>query len=361
MNSLFAFVIVLGILVFVHEFGHFIVARLCGVGVEKFSLGFGPRVFGKKYGMTDYRLSAVPLGGFVKMVGDEPDADIAEDLIPYSFTHKSVWKRILIVAAGPGFNLFLAIAIFFILNLVVGVFVLKPVIGEIKADSPAHSSGLLAGDEVVAVNGTAVDGWIQMAELISAGNGNSLSVTIQRPEGTFTYDIKPMQIKDKNIFGEEVERYVIGISSAGDVFVQKFGVVGSFTESLVQTKRIIELTILSVVKMIAGKISSRNIGGPVAIAKMAGQQARQGAVSLIAFIALLSINLAILNFLPIPVLDGGHLLFFLIEVIIRRPVSIRIRELAQQAGIFLLILLMILVFYNDILNHFTGWTPLGGN
>jgi regulator of sigma E protease len=186
-------------------------------------------------------------------------------------------------------------------------------------------------------------------------------VTIQRSEGAFTYNIKPTQIKDKNIFGEEVERYVIGISSAGDVSVQKFGVIGSFTESLMQTKRIIELTVLSVVKMIAGKISSRNIGGPVAIAKMAGQQARQGAVSLIAFIALLSINLAILNFLPIPVLDGGHLLFFLIEVIIRRPVSIRIRELAQQAGIFLLILLMVLVFYNDILNHFTGWTPLGGN
>jgi regulator of sigma E protease len=361
MNSLFAFVIVLGVLVFVHEFGHFIVARLCGVGVEKFSLGFGPRVFGKKVGMTDYRVSAVPLGGYVKMVGEEPDADISDELLPLSFTHKPVWKRFLIVAAGPGFNLLLAIIIFFILNLVIGVFILKPTIGGIQPDSPAQHSGLQAGDEVTAINGVAVDSWTHMAELISVSNGQPISVTIRRGERTFTYDIQPTRMADKNIFGEEVQRYVIGISSAGDVFKQKYGLVGSLTQGVVQTGRIIELTVLSVVKMIAGKISSRNLGGPVAIAKMAGQQARQGVVSLISFIALLSINLAILNFLPIPVLDGGHLLFFLIEAVIRRPVSVRIRELAQQAGIFLLILLMILVFYNDIINQITGWTPMGGN
>ncbi len=361
MNSLFAFVIVLGILVFVHEFGHFIVARLCGVGVEKFSLGFGPRIFGKKVGMTDYRVSAVPLGGYVKMVGEEPDADIPADLLPLSFTHKPVWKRFLIVAAGPGFNLLLAIIIFFILNLVVGVFILKPTIGEVRPDSPAMRSGLQTGDEVVAIDGVAVDSWTHMAELISASNGKLLSVTIRRGEETFTSDIQPTRMTDKNLFGEEIERYVIGISSAGDVFKQKYGLVGSLTQGVAQTGRIIELTVLSVVKMIAGKISSRNLGGPVAIAKMAGQQARQGVVSLISFIALLSINLAILNFLPIPVLDGGHLLFFFIEAVIRRPVSVRIRELAQQAGIFLLILLMILVFYNDIINQITGWTPMGGN
>lgn len=361
MNSLLAFIVVLGVLVFVHEFGHFIVAKLCGVGVEKFSLGFGPRVFGKKYGMTDYRVSAVPLGGYVKMVGDEPDAEIADEMRPLSFTHKPLWKRFLIVAAGPWANLILAVVIFFILNLVVGVFVLKPTIGEIKPDSPAQISGLRAGDEVAAIDETVVDSWIQMAGLISDSEGRSLSVTIRREEGTFTYDMKPTRITDKNIFGEEVQRYVIGISSAGDVFIKKFGLVGALTQGVAQTGRIIELTVISVVKIIGGKISSKNIGGPVAIAKMAGQQAQQGAVSLISFIALLSINLAILNFLPIPVLDGGHLLFFLIEAIMRRPVSIRIRELAQQAGIFLLILLMILVFYNDISNLITGWTPMGGN
>jgi regulator of sigma E protease len=361
MNSIFAFIIVLGVLIFVHEFGHFIVARLCGVGVEKFSLGFGPRVFGKKYGLTDYRVSAVPLGGYVKMVGEEPDAEISDEMLPLSFTHKPVWKRILIVAAGPGFNLLLAVVIFFILNLVVGIFVLKPSIGKIKPDSPAQISGLQAGDEVVAIDGTAVESWTDMAGLISNSEGRFLSVTIRRGEKTATYRMRPTQITDKNIFGEEIQRYVIGITSAGDVYTEKFGPVDALYQGVVQTGRIIELTILSVAKIISGTISARNIGGPVAIAQMAGQQARQGVISLISFIALLSVNLAILNFLPIPVLDGGHLLFFLIEAVIRRPVSIRIREIAQQAGIFLLILLMILVFYNDIANWISGWTPLGGN
>ncbi|RTZ98841.1 MAG: RIP metalloprotease RseP [Deltaproteobacteria bacterium] len=361
MNSLFALVIVLGVLVFVHEFGHFIVARLCGVGVEKFSLGFGPRVFGKKVGMTDYRVSAIPLGGYVKMVGEEPDADIPDELIPLSFTHKSLWKRFLIVAAGPVFNLLLPIVIFFILNLTVGVFILKPTVGEVRPDSPAMHSGIKAGDEIIAIDGTAVDSWTHMAELISTSNGRAISVTVRRKgAGRITYDIRPSRITDKNIFGEEVQRYVIGISPAGDAFKQHFGLVGSLTQGVAQTGRIIKLTVLSVVKMIEGKISARNLGGPVAIARMAGQQAEHGIVSLISFIAMLSINLAILNFLPIPVLDGGHLFFFLIEAIIRRPVSIRTRELAQQAGIFLLILLMVLVFYNDIMNQITGWTPMGG-
>ena len=361
MNSIFAFIIVLGVLIFVHEFGHFIVARFCGVGVEKFSLGFGPRMFGRKWGMTDYRVSAIPLGGYVKMVGEEPDADLPDEMLTLSFTHKPVWKRFLIVAAGPGFNLFLAVLIFFILNLVVGLFILKPTIGEVKPDSPAAMSGIQAGDEVVAINGQMVDSWVIMAELISASQGGPLEVSVKRAGGIVVHEIQPKKIPDKNLFGEEVERYVIGITSAGDVFTRKFGPLEALRQGVVQTWRIVELTVLSVAKIIAGKISARNIGGPVAIAQMAGQQAQQGVVALISFIALLSVNLAILNFLPIPVLDGGHLLFFAIEAIIRRPVSTRVREVAQQAGIFLLILLMILVFYNDITNWITGWTPLGGN
>lgn len=361
MNSIFAFIVVLGVLIFVHEFGHFIVARFCGVGVEKFSLGFGPRIFGRKFGMTDYRVSAVPLGGYVKMVGEEPDADISEEMLPLSFTHKPVWKRFLIVAAGPGFNLFLAVIIFFFLNLFVGLFILRPTIGDIKPDSPAAAAGISAGDEVVAIDGQEVDSWVKMAELISGSGGRELEVTVRSDGAVVNHRLQPNKITDKNLFGEEVERFVIGITSAGDVYTQKYGLVAAMKQGVVQTWRIVELTVLSVAKIISGKISARNIGGPVAIAQMAGQQAQQGAVSLISFIALLSVNLAILNFLPIPVLDGGHLLFFAIEAIIRRPVSIRVREVAQQAGIFLLILLMILVFYNDISNWMTGWTPLGGN
>ena len=361
MNSIFAFIIVLGVLITVHEFGHFIVARLCGVGVEKFSLGFGPRIFGKKIGMTDYRVSAVPLGGYVKMVGEELDAEISAELRPLSFTHKSVWKRILIVAAGPGFNLILAVAIFFFLYLIFGVLVLEPTIKEVTPDSPAAISGIRAGDEVIAIDGIAVDSWTQLSELVSASDGREISVTVRRQEETATYRMTPKAISDKNMFGEEIQRYVIGITSAGDVRTEKYGLLGALQQGVVQTGRTIGLTIVVVGKIIAGKMSAKNIGGPVAIARMAGQQAQQGVVSLIAFIGLLSVNLAILNFLPIPVLDGGHLLFYLIEAIIRRPVGIRVRELAQQAGLFLLILLMILVIYNDIANWISGWDPLGGN
>jgi len=349
-TSVFAFIIVLGVLIFFHELGHFLVARLFGVGVEKFSLGFGPRILGKTVGMTDYRISLIPLGGYVKMVGEEPDSEIEPYLIPQSFTHKSVLKRFLIVAAGPLFNLLLAVVIFFLVFQTSGTYVLRPLVGEVETPSPAARAGMQKDDLIVAIDGLDITSWEEMAERIAESGGRPLAVVIERSGQRLTVALTPELKTTQNLFGEDIQRYVIGIRSAGDVIPRELSLVESVRMSVARTWEITELTILSVVKLIQGKLPAATLGGPIKIAQMAGAQAKEGVISLLIFTAVISINLGILNFLPIPVLDGGHLLFFTIEMISRRPVSIKVREIAQQFGIFLLILLMIFVIYNDIIN-----------
>ena len=351
-TSIFAFVIVLGVLIFFHELGHFLVARFFGVGVEKFSLGFGPRLIGRTIGRTDYRISAIPLGGFVKMVGEEPNAELPPEDIPCSFTHKRVFKRICIVAAGPTFNLLLALLIFWGLFWVSGTYILQATVGEVRPDSPAGRAGLATGDRILAIDEEMVASWEEMSAVITASEGRALRFQIQRENEIRAVTITPDLTPDKNLFGEEIQRYIIGISSAGDVQPLPLGPGAAMLEGVRQTYEITKLTILSIVKLIQGTVSTKTLGGPIMIAEMAGQQAKEGADNLIFFIALLSINLAVLNFLPIPVLDGGHLFFFFIEAIIGRPVNTRMREMAQQAGIFILLALMIFVFYNDITRIF---------
>ncbi|MGD9105412.1 MAG: RIP metalloprotease RseP [Desulfobacterales bacterium] len=350
--NIFALVIVLGVLIFFHELGHFLVARLFGVGVEKFSLGFGPRLIGKKIGITDYIISAVPLGGYVKMVGEQPDAELDPADIPISFTHKNVWKRILIVAAGPFFNFLLAVIIFFGIFQISGMFILKPSVGEVQEGTPAYRAGLKENDLITSINGVDLSTWEEMAEIITSSRGNPLSVSVRRGDSTLVITITPESKTFQNIFNEDVERYVIGISASGDGFSRNLNVLQSLGESIIQTYHITVLTLKGIIKILQGAISPKTLSGPIMIAQMAGEQAREGATNLIFFIALISVNLAILNFLPIPVLDGGHLLFFFIEAATGSPVSIRVREISQQAGIFLLILLMIYVFYNDIARVF---------
>ncbi len=347
-TTVVALIIVLSVLIFFHEFGHFLVARWFGVGVERFSLGFGPRLAGFTRGLTDYRLSAIPLGGYVKMVGEDPDEPLEAADIPLSFTHKPVLQRILIVAAGPVFNLLLAVLIFYGLFLVRGTGTLKPVIGEVQADMPAQAAGLSAGDRVVSLNGQPVEAWGIMAEMIENSGGRPLTLTVVRDGQQRQVTVSPRLVEGITIFGEPKKRYVLGIVASGEVTPIRLGPLTALSESLRQTWEIIHLTVLGVAKMVSGTVSTKELGGPILIAQLAGKTAQQGAGSLLAFIAFISINLAILNFLPIPVLDGGHLLFFTIEAVRRRPVSIRTREIAQQFGLAVILLLMILVFYNDI-------------
>ena len=350
--SIFSLIIVLGVLIFFHELGHFLVARLLGVGVERFSLGFGPKLVGKKIGITEYRISAIPLGGYVKMVGESPDSELDPSDIPISFTHKHVLKRILIVATGPLFNILLALIIFFGIFQISGLLILKPGIGDVNEGSPAYMAGLKKDDLVVSIDGVDISSWEDMANAIMASKGKTLAISVLRGDTVLTKNVTPEVKKFKNIFNEEVDRYVIGITASGEIFKKDLNFFQAFSESINQTYQITALTIKGVVKLFQGTVSPKTLGGPIMIAQMAGQQAKEGVVNLIFFIALISINLAILNFLPIPVLDGGHLLFFFIEAIKGSPVSVKVREISQQAGIFVLILLMIYVFYNDIARVF---------
>ena len=350
-TTLLSFVVVLGVLIFFHEFGHFLIARLFGVGVEKFSLGFGPRLAGKKIGRTDYRISAIPLGGYVKMVGEEPDAEVEPEDIPFSFTHKPVAKRMCIVAAGPLFNILLAVIIFFVIFLVSGTMILKPSVGTVREGSPALAAGIEAGDLITSIDSVPVSSWDDMTRIIGDSKGKTLKITVLRSDSEKVFHITPQLVPAKNIFGEDIERFIIGISASGDAFTKDLNPFQALSESLVQTYKITELMVIIIGKLVTGDISTDTIGGPIMIAKMAGDQARSGIGNLIFFIALISVNLAIINLLPIPILDGGHLLFFSIEAVKGNPVSLKVREVAQQIGLFIILLLVVLVFYNDIFRY----------
>jgi regulator of sigma E protease len=346
-------IVVLGLLIFVHELGHFLFAKLFRVGVEKFSLGFGPKLFGRKMGETEYLVSAFPLGGYVKMVGEAPDAELAEEDRARSFMARPPLQRIMIVAAGPVFNLLFAWFLFIVIYMV-GVPAATSRIGEVMKDKPAARVGLQARDLVTAVDGRPVDRWEEFARLIAESKGRPLVIQVKRGEALLNVTVTPESRTSKNIFGESVTNPVIGVTSSGETVIDRFSPGNALVKGSQQTWTVIRLTILSFVKLIERAIPLDTVGGPIMIAKMAGEQATAGGISFFAFMALLSINLGVLNLLPVPILDGGHLFFYFWELVFRRPVSMRTREIAQQIGLALLIGLMVLAFYNDIVRYVIG-------
>ena len=352
-HTLMSFVIVIGILVFIHELGHFLAARACGVGVKVFSLGFGPKILKKIVGSTEYCISAIPLGGYVKMVGEEPGAVLAPEDKPLSFSHKSLPQKSLIVAAGPLCNFFLAILIFYVLYQFSGLYLISPKVGKVLENTPAASAEIQPGDVIRSVNGIEVKSFDELPPLVNESKGRELKVIIDRGGEKLAINIRPVLSQSKNIFGETIEKYVIGIVGTRESYHVALNPVQAFSHSLKSTWELIELTILSVVKMVSGSVSAKNLGGPIMIAQMAGEQAKAGIMDFAWFIALLSVNLGIINLFPIPVLDGGHLLFFAIEGIMRRPVNEKLREKLAQAGVVVLMTLMIFVFYNDIVRMFS--------
>jgi regulator of sigma E protease len=352
MSILFA-IIALGALIFIHELGHFIFAKTFGVGVEKFSLGFGPKIFGKKVGETEYLLSALPLGGYVKMVGEGEDAELSEEDKKRSFADKAPLKRIVIVAAGPVFNLLFAYVIFIVIFMI-GVPAVTTKIGEVVAGKPAAKAGMLAGDRITAVNGKPVSRWDDFAKIVAEGKLTPIDVDVQRGGAVLRFKMVPESRTTKNILGDTVTQPIVGVVAAGDSVIEHFPPDEAIVRGSAQCWSVIKLTVLSLVRLVERAIPLDTIGGPIMIVKMAGQQAAAGGVNFLAFMALLSVNLGVLNLLPVPILDGGHLAFFLIELVIGRPVSKRSREIAQQVGLVLLISLMMLAFYNDIARMFMG-------
>ena len=352
MNTLLSFVIVLGLLIFVHELGHFVFAKLFGVRVLTFSLGFGPRVFGRRIGDTDYILSAFPLGGFVKMFGENPDEqDVAEADRRVSFAHKAAWQRFFIVLAGPVFNLLFAVVLFFMVFFFLGI----PSAGEgtrigsVSPGSPAAEAGISPGDLILRIGDSETLIWQDVLDGVRNSGGQPITVVVQRGEEKLSLTVRPAMDVVKNVFGEEVEqRYMIGIKKADEMIWEESTLFSAIDSALQQTWMYISLTAVGFVKIIQQVVPASEIGGPILIAQIAGEQMKAGWVNLIYFMGLLSVNLGLLNLLPIPVLDGGHLAFLTLEAVRRKPLGQRAQIVAQQIGIGLLGTLMVFVFYNDI-------------
>ncbi len=345
-------IILFGFLIFIHELGHFIFAKLSNVKVLKFSLGFGPKVIGKKIGETEYLLSAVPLGGYVKMLGEDSEEEVESSEKERSYKNQSVYRRASIVFAGPAFNFLTAIVIFFFISLV-GIPTPLPIIGEIMEGTPAEGI-LKQGDRIIEIDGKPIKYWPEMSEIIHKSPGKTLKILIQRGSDLVQISIVPEKKKIKNIFGEDEEIGLIGIKSSDETTKVRQDLSGAIKNAFVKTWEISALTVIGIIKLIQRIIPVDTIGGPILIFQVAEKQAQAGALNFFAFAALISINLAILNLLPIPVLDGGHLLFLAIEGIRKKPLSEKTLAIAHKIGIAFIVSLMAFAMYNDVFRLFNG-------
>ena len=437
MTTLVSFLVVLGILVFIHELGHFIVAKLSGVGVLKFSLGFGPKLLGIKRGETEYLISALPLGGYVKMVGESTGEEVSQEDSEKSFANKPISKKAAIVVAGPIMNLVLAFMLLPLIYLigiqipayldrepVVGYVVkgeaadkaglkkgdiilsidgrqiknweglnntiisspdsllnlrvkrdgeikeialtpeassqtgggiggfyppTSPTIGGLAKGLPAERAGLKLNDTILAVDGIKIDHWVELQQAIQGqkpeakkSEAEERLLLIKRGAETFEVSVKPQ-------WNEDIQGHIIGISPLQETIIKRYGPVSATVEG---TKKMGELTILTfaiIKKLFVGEISIKTLGGPLMIAQVAGQAAESGLTAFLSLMAFLSLQLGILNLLPIPVLDGGFLVFFGIEALRGKPMSEKVMGIVQNIGIGLLVLLMVFVTYNDII------------
>jgi regulator of sigma E protease len=350
-------ILLFGFLIFIHELGHFIFAKMSNVKVLKFSLGFGPKVIGKKIGETEYLISAVPLGGYVKMLGEDPaenpDETVDDSDKERSYKNQPIRKRAAIVFAGPVFNLLTAVVIFFFISMI-GIPTLLPIIGEVMPDAPAAKAMLMKGDRIIEINGKPLRHWAEMTEIIYQSANKRLSLKIQRGAETLNISITPEAKKIKDIFGEEKEIGLIGIKPSDETTVIREGVLNSAKNAVMKTWEISALTVIGIIKLIQRIIPADTIGGPILIFQMAEKQASTGALNFFFFAAVISINLGVLNLLPIPVLDGGHILFMGIEAVRKKPLSENTIMIAQRVGMALLIALMAFAMYNDIFRLFNG-------
>ncbi len=432
LSSLLAAAVVLGVLIFAHEFGHFLVAKLSGVGVLKFSLGFGRRLVGFRRGETEYVISAFPLGGYVKMIGGEGEETgerLTPDELRRSFMAQPVWKRIAIVFAGPAFNIFMAVLLCYVIFLtgfpttIVRVDRVIPgspgqaagfvrgdvieemdgqpvdfweeaspyikshpgrvidfkvrrdgktlsikaapalkdgrgylgvmgsaVIAAVMSGSPADKAGMRANDRVIAVDGHETGSWDDMVGIVKASPGRRLDFAVERAGRRLDLMVTPTLSKASETGGKSYG--IIGVEAGADTEKVAYGPVESIGLASQKALYMTGFTVDILARIIRGKEKASNLGGPITIVQMSGREARQGPTDLVFFMALLSVNLGVINLFPIPILDGGLIMFLAVEAVTGRPLSTRMREAAQQAGLFILVALMVFVFYNDIMRFF---------
>ncbi len=340
-----AAIFVFGLLVLVHEFGHFITAKMTGMRVDEFAIGFGPKIYSRKYGETEYSLRAIPLGGFNDIAGMDPEDNDAGDR---GYCRKPIPSRMLVILAGAGMNFILPIVLFF------GIFAFngisspnpEPVLGTVLADKPAAEAGLKDGDRIIAVDGQSVDTWKDFVAALdaTAEEEKPVSITVDRGGETLTADVTPK-------YDAQSKRPMIGVMS--DLVHTYPGILESAWLAVKQTGAIIVAMLAALYKILL-ELSGADLAGPIGVAQMAGQVAQMGFVPLLNFTAFLSLNLGIINLFPIPALDGGHFINLCIEAVRGKPLGRKTLYYAQSVGICLLILLMIFATKNDVVRVITG-------
>ena len=353
--TLVAFALVLGPLVFIHEFGHYFAGRLFGVRADVFSIGFGKELAGwtDRRG-TRWKLSALPLGGYVQFAGDanpagQPSAEwlsLSADDRASTLQGRPLWQRAIIVAAGPVTNLAVAVLILSGFALAYGTLVAPPVIGLVAPGSVAAQAGLQSGDRVISLAGGSIDGFLGIKMAVSEHPGERLDMVIDRHGKRMTLAVTPATKVETDRFGNSQSIGYLGVAPA-KVERRALGPIGALGEGLTETRDIIGMTVTGLDQILTGRRSAKELGGPIKIAKYSGEQLVSGWQNFVSFIALISINLGFINLLPIPVLDGGHLVLFAAEAIRRKPVSQRAQELAFGTGLVLVVALMLFVTFND--------------
>jgi regulator of sigma E protease len=370
--TILSFLVVLTVVVFIHEFGHFWVGRRCGVGVTAFSVGFGPELFGwtDRYG-TRWKISAVPLGGYVKFVGDMnaasmPDKEQLDRLSTrereVSFPHKSVAKRAAIVAAGPIANFILAIAIFSGLSYINGRTVLDPRIESVQEGSAAERAGFQPNDVIVSINGRSIESFADMQRQVSASAGETLTIVVNRAGQPVTLEAVPDLKEQTTPFGKQ-RIGLLGLQASRDPsYVRQltYTPLGALQAGVLETWYVVDRTFDYIGKLLSGRESTDQLSGPIRIAQVSGQVATLGgATGLIGLVAVLSVSIGLINLFPIPMLDGGHLLFYAIEAVRGRPLSDRAQEIGFRIGFAIVVMLMLFATWNDIVHLGSSFTGRG--
>jgi regulator of sigma E protease len=354
--SSLAVLLVLGGLIFFHELGHFLAARFFNMGVKTFSLGFGPAIFSFKQGKTVYQVAAVPLGGFVSLVGFGETSPAAELPSGFSdeenFSLRPAWQRFCVIAAGSIFNLLLAWFICWGLMWTNGRTIIPPVIGEIVPYSAAAESPLRAGDTIISLDGIAISRFTDMPPIVQRSQGEEINVVARQADGALiSFSLTPTLRSQPTTDGRTVEAWSMGVRP-GEAERQSFGFFASAREGMIEAGNMVAFIWKALGDLVSRKVAFDNVGGPILIAQAIYQQADHGLINVLLLAALISVNLGVLNLLPIPVLDGGHLFFLLIEIIARRPVPAKIQEKAMSLGLFLLLSLMLFATFNDVMRFF---------